>query len=246
MERIQKLISRAGAASRREAERMILAGRVTLNGVVVTELGVQADAADEIAIDGVAININQAKRYFLLNKPKGYLSTVKDDRGRKTVVDLLPEVTEYIYPIGRLDYDTEGLLLLTNDGDLMNGLLHPRYEINKVYLAKVYGKVQPDQLKVLRSGVNLEDGLTAPAAVRLMDYNEQADWSKVKITIHEGRNRQVRRMFAAVGHEVMALKRIGFAGLTLTGVPRGNYRELTADEVARLKEIAGKSGKQYE
>lgn len=242
MERIQKLISKAGAASRREAERMIAAGRVSLNGQIVTELGVQAQTTDEIAIDGVPIFFNQPQRYFLLNKPKGYLSTVKDDRGRKTVVDLLPEVDEYIYPIGRLDYDTEGLLLLTNDGDLMNGLLHPRYEVNKTYMAKVKGKVLPEKLHELRSGIRLEDGLTAPAEVKLTEYNEDGNWSKVRIIIHEGRNRQVRRMFKAVGHEVMNLKRIGFAGLTLDGVSRGTYRELTDDEVAMLKHIAGKPG----
>ncbi|WP_366078370.1 pseudouridine synthase [uncultured Anaerovibrio sp.] len=156
MERIQKLISHAGAASRREAERMILAGRVSINGQVVTELGVQANEEDEIAIDGVVIGKQPAKLYFLLNKPKGYLCTVKDDRGRKTVIDLLPEVKEYIYPIGRLDYDTEGLLLLTNDGALMNGLLHPRYEVNKTYLAKVKGQVMPESLEQLRAGVRLD------------------------------------------------------------------------------------------
>ena len=234
MERIQKLISRAGAASRREAERLIKEGRVSLNGRVVTELGIQADETDEIAIDGVAIGKEKAKLYFLLNKPKGYLSTVKDDRGRKTVVDLLAEVQEYIYPIGRLDYDTEGLLLLTNDGELMNGLLHPRYEVKKTYLAKVKGMVTPEKLQKFR--------MTAPAEARLVEYNEQGNWSKVKVVIHEGRNRQVRRMFSAVGHDVIALKRIAFGGLTLEGVSRGKYRELTADEVAKLKHIAGKQG----
>ena len=244
MERIQKLISHAGAASRREAERMILAGRVSINGQVVTELGIQANEEDEIAIDGVVIGKQPAKLYFLLNKPKGYLCTVKDDRGRKTVIDLLPEVKEYIYPIGRLDYDTEGLLLLTNDGALMNGLLHPRYEVNKTYLAKVKGQVMPESLEQLRTGVRLEDGLTAPAEVRLMEYNDKAGWSKVKLIIHEGRNRQVRRMFAAIGHEVVSLKRTGFAGLKLAGVSRGRYRELTGDEVAMLNHIAGKPGKE--
>ena len=243
MERIQKLISRAGAASRREAERMIQAGRVTLNGNVVTELGVQAEETDEIAIDGVVLTFTQDKRYFLLNKPKGYLCTVKDDRGRKTVLELLPDVTEYIYPIGRLDYDTEGLLLLTNDGELMNGLLHPRFEVNKTYVAKVKGQLTPDRLKELRTGIHLEDGLTAPAEAKLMEYNEQGNWSKVKLIIHEGRNRQVRRMLSAVGNEVIALKRIAFAGLTLDGVSRGQYRELTAEEIAMLGHIAGKSGK---
>ncbi|MCR5176361.1 MAG: rRNA pseudouridine synthase [Anaerovibrio sp.] len=246
MERIQKLISRAGAASRREAEKLILAGRVTLNGRVVSELGVQADDNDEILIDGVAINRKQPRLYFLLNKPKGYLSTVRDDRGRRTVIELLPEVNEYIYPIGRLDYDTEGLLLLTNDGELMNGLLHPRYEVNKTYLAKVKGTVMGEVLQKLRTGIMLEDGITAPAEVRFLEYNEKGNWSRIQITIHEGRNRQVRRMFSAVGHDVLALKRTAFAGLTLVGVSRGKYRELTGDEVAGLRHIAGGPGKNNE
>jgi 23S rRNA pseudouridine2605 synthase len=190
----------------------------------------------------VAIGKERAKLYFLLNKPKGYLSTVKDDRGRKTVVDLLADVQEYIYPIGRLDYDTEGLLLLTNDGELMNGLLHPRYEVKKTYLAKVRGMVTPETLQKFRSGIKLEDGMTAPAEAKLVEYNEQGHWSKVKVVIHEGRNRQVRRMFSAVGHEVTALKRIAFGGLTLEGVSRGKYRELTTDELSMLKHIAGKQG----
>ena len=164
MERLQKIISRAGAASRREAERMILAGRVQLNGLVVTELGVQAEAGqDEIAIDGQVLQLAVPRLYFLLNKPQGYISAVKDDRGRKTVVELLPEVKEYIYPVGRLDYDTEGLLILTNDGEMMNGLLHPSYEIDKTYIAKAQGVVKQGQLQKLAEGILLEDGMTAPA-----------------------------------------------------------------------------------
>lgn len=244
MERLQKLISQAGVASRREAERLIQAGRVTVNGRVAI-LGEQARQEDEIAIDGVPIGKEAEKLYFLLNKPKGYLCTVKDDRGRKTVLDLLPDVEEYIYPVGRLDYNTEGLILLTNDGELMNGLLHPSRQVKKTYVAKVSGIPTAVELRRLRQGVELEDGMTAPADVQLLDQqgvNRKSDgkelwWSTVRIVIHEGRNRQVRRMLAAVGHEVLALKRISFAGLTLNGVKRGQYRSLTREEINKLKEL---------
>lgn len=240
MERLQKIISKAGAASRREAERLILAGRVTLNGRVVTELGTQADGEqDVIAIDGVSISAPKQKLYFLLNKPKRCISAVKDDRGRRTVIDLLPEVEEYIYPVGRLDYDTEGLLLLTNDGDLMNGLLHPRYEIEKTYIAKAQGMVTGEDIKKLCRGIMLEDGMTAPGRAKLLERADNGSWCRVQLTIHEGRNRQVRRMLQAIGHRVQELKRVAFAGLTLEGVPRGGYRSLTGEEVARLKKIAG-------
>ncbi|MGM9558750.1 pseudouridine synthase [Anaerovibrio slackiae] len=240
MERLQKIISKAGAASRREAERLILAGRVTLNGRVVTELGTQADGEqDVIAIDGASISAPKQKLYFLLNKPKRCISAVRDDRGRRTVIDLLPEVEEYIYPVGRLDYDTEGLLLLTNDGDLMNGLLHPRYEIEKTYIAKAQGVVTGEDIKKLCRGIMLEDGMTAPARAKLLERADNGSWCRVQLTIHEGRNRQVRRMLQAIGHRVHELKRVAFAGLTLEGVPRGGYRSLTGEEVARLKKIAG-------
>ena len=243
MERLQKLISQAGAASRREAERMILAGRVAVDGVTITELGVQADINKSvITVDGKPIKIEKKRLYFLLNKPKGYICAVKDDRGRKTIIDLFPEVKEYIYPVGRLDYDTEGLLLVTNDGELMNGLLHPRYEVNKTYIAKVEGVPRPADIQALREGVMLEDGRTAPAKVRLLPKrNNQTDkWSRAELTIHEGRNRQVRRMLAAVGHPVMELKRVAFAGLDLKGVIPGKYRALQKEELAMLQRLAGR------
>lgn len=240
MERLQKIISKSGAASRREAERLIAAGRVTLNGKTVTKLGVQAqEGVDVIEIDGQPIGQVPKKLYFLLNKPKGFLSTVKDDRGRKTIIDLLEGINEYVYPIGRLDFNTEGLILLTNDGELMNSLLHPSYEINKNYIAKVEGVVTEGKLNTLRKGVMLEDGLTAPAQARLLSADKNGSWSRVSLTIHEGRNRQVRRMMQAVGHQVITLKRNRFAGLTLEGVALGKYRELSADEVAGLRYLAG-------
>ena len=235
MERLQKLISQAGAASRREAERLIESGRVTVNGKKAI-LGQQADIKDKIAIDGVLIGAKAKKLYFILNKPKGYICSVKDDRGRRTVLDLLPDVKEYIYPVGRLDYNTEGLLILTNDGELMNGLLHPSREVFKTYVAKAKGIINDEELHKLADGVMLDDGMTAPADVRLLDVGRGKDsWSRVELSIHEGRNRQVRRMLAAAGHEVIALKRVSFAGLTLNNLPRGSYRKLTEREVVYLK-----------
>lgn len=243
-ERLQKIISQAGIASRRAAEKMILAGRVSVDGSIVQELGQKFDpAAHEIAVDGKVIKANERHIYLLLNKPKGYLSTAKDDRGRRTVLDLLPEVRERVYPVGRLDNNTEGLLLITNDGELMNGLLHPKFEVEKTYHARVSGKVTREKLMQLRQGIVLEDGPTAPAKVRELPDPEPEDrrrgLSRIEITIHEGRNRQVRRMFAAVGCDVKALKRVQFAGLTLKGVPRGHHRELTEEEIAMLYRLAG-------
>ena len=237
-ERLQKIISHAGLASRRAAEEMILAGRVQVNGQTVTELGGKYDLSrDTIKVDGKLLKTAEEHVYFLLNKPKGYLSTAHDERGRRTVLDLLPEVRERIYPIGRLDANTEGLLLLTNDGNLMNGLLHPRYEVEKTYVARLEAEPAEKELDKLRAGIELDDGLTAPAKVRLLDSNRRRVY--VEITIHEGRNRQVRRMFQALGYDVKALKRIEFAGLNLSGTARGKYRPLTETEIAELYQKAG-------
>ena len=237
--RLQKIISQAGLASRRAAEAMILEGRVQVDGVTVRELGGKYDPAQvEIKVDGKAIRTAEAHVYYLLNKPKGYVSTASDERGRRTVLDLLSEVKERIYPIGRLDMNTEGLLLLTNDGELMNGLLHPRYEVQKTYVARIAKGLAEEELRALQEGVRLEDGMTAPARARVLD--EEPGRTRVEITIHEGRNRQVRRMFQAVGHEVLALKRTAFAGLTLQGVRRGEHRALTDEEVKMLYDKAGR------
>lgn len=238
MERLQKLISQAGVASRRAAERMIEEGRVTVDGVVAA-IGAQADVSQTICVDGKPLRRAEAHVYFLLNKPKGYISTAKDERGRKTVLDLLPEVRERIYPVGRLDNGTEGLLLLTNDGNLMNGLLHPAREVWKTYAAQVDGILEKRELQTLKNGVALEDGVTAPAKVRVLDWDDRLGRTKLEISIHEGKNRQVRRMCEAVGHSVRSLKRTEFAGLNLSGVRRGEYRALTAEEVAYLYEVAG-------
>lgn len=237
-ERLQKFLSRAGIASRRGAEKLITDGRVRVNGNTVTELGTKIDPLrDKIVFDGRQIRLNTKKVYYILNKPRGYISSVKDDRGRKTVVDIITDTEERIFPIGRLDYQTEGLLLLTNDGDFMNKLLHPKYEIEKTYVAKIEGLITKEDMFRLADGVELEDGKTAPADVYLDSYDKSAKRSIVEITIHEGRNRQVRRMFKALGYEVKSLKRIAFAGLTLRGLKRGEYRELTEAEMRRLKRL---------
>lgn len=231
MERLQKIIARAGICSRRAAEEIISAGRVTVDGKIITELGAKADPLkNKIRVDGKLLHFDAEKIYLLLNKPRGYVSTAHDERGRKTVLDLLGEnFSERVYPVGRLDLNSEGLLIITNDGELTNALIHPRYEIAKTYRAKVSGTLTEEKLDKLRAGIELEDGLTAPAEVYLLGEN------LVEITIHEGRNRQVRRMFAAIGCDVKRLRRVKFAGLTLEGLKVGKFRALTLEEVARLK-----------
>lgn len=237
-ERLQKILSNAGVASRRAAEALIRAGRVMVDGAVITELGRKYDVARHvIAVDGRRIQADEKRFYILLNKPRGYLSTARDDRGRRTVLDLLPDFPARLYPVGRLDADTEGLLLITNDGALTQGLLHPRYEIAKVYHADVVGEVTAEGLNQLRRGILLEDGRTAPAKLRILHAAE--GHTVVETIIHEGRNRQVRRMFAAIGCRVTALRRVRFARLTLRGLSCGAYRFLTMEEIRELREIAG-------
>ena len=239
-ERLQKIISRAGIASRRKAEEMIAAGRVTVDGTVVREPGTKADAASvRIAVDGKLLPREEQRVYFLLNKPKGYVSTAADERGRRTVLDLIPVKKTRIYPIGRLDQNTEGLLLLTNDGTLTQALLHPRFLVHKTYRAKVAGDLTPEALKKLRGGIELADGRTAPAEVRVYGTTDKG-LNEVEVTLHEGRNRQVRRMFEAVGCDVRSLKRTRFAQLTLDGVKRGAYRPLTKAEVRELYRLVEK------
>lgn len=232
MERLQKIIARAGVCSRREAEKLILNGRVTVDDKIITELGTKVDSNQKICVNGKPIEICAEKIYILLNKPRGYVSTAHDERGRPTVLDLI-DVSERVYPVGRLDLNSEGLILLTNDGELTNLLIHPRFELEKTYRAKISGIITEEKLDKLRAGVELDDGLTAPAEIYLLDKD------LVEITIHEGRNRQIRRMFAAIGCDVKRLRRIKFAGLTLDGLKVGKYRFLTAEEVAELKNLVG-------
>ena len=232
-ERLQKLLSQAGIASRRQAEAMITAGRVAVNGEVVTELGSKADPdQDMIVVDGRPLMVTAVKRYILLYKPSGYMTTLKDPEGRPLVIDLLKGIGERVYPVGRLDYNSEGLLLLTNDGDWANRLAHPRYEIDKEYHVRVQGQVTPEQVDRLGAGVTLEDGRTAPATVMMLKESEHNTW--ISVTIHEGRYRQVRRMCEAVGLSVVRLRRNRYGFLNLAGLKPGEFRELTAEEAQRL------------
>ena len=235
-ERLQKILSRAGITSRRGAEELITAGRVAVNGRVVTELGTKADPGrDSITLDGKKIAPAVSGVYLLLYKPAGYMTTLKDPEGRPLVTDLLKDVRERVYPVGRLDYNTEGLLLLTNDGDWANALAHPRHEVDKGYHVRIRGRVTEEQLRKLAAGVQLDDGMTAPAVVSLVRESESNTW--LSITIHEGRYRQVRRMCEAVGLSVVRLKRVSYAFLTLEGLRSGEYRTLSRDEVERLRRM---------
>lgn len=238
MERLQKVIAYAGVASRRKAEQLIVEGKVKVNGQVVKELGTKVSNSDTIEVNGVKLE-KEDKVYFLLYKPKGYISAVTDDKGRKTVVDILKKhVPERIFPVGRLDYDTTGLLLLTNDGEFSNLMTHPKFKIDKTYIARVKGVPDKKSLMKLQNGIRLEDGKTAPAKVSMTSFDEQAGKAICEITIHEGRNRQVRRMFDAIGTPVVKLKRERFAFLDLGGLTPGEYRPLTKHEVKLLRVLA--------
>jgi 23S rRNA pseudouridine2605 synthase len=244
-DRLQKILSAAGVASRRAAETLILEGRVSVNGSTVLELGTRADPAhDDIRVDGRRVRVVSRHRYILLNKPRGYMTTRKDPERRPTVLDLLPDVREYIYPVGRLDYDSEGLLLLTNDGDLAARLLHPSHEVEREYHARVRGVPEEGALDRLRRGVTLEGRRTAPAVVRLLDtgLGAREDQSLVSIALHEGRTRQVRDMCEAVGHPVVRLKRVRFGPIADRALKVGEHRDLTAREVSLLKHAAEHSG----
>jgi 23S rRNA pseudouridine2605 synthase len=233
-ERLQKILARAGISSRRRAEELIAGGRVAVNGVVATEPGTKADPeADAITVDGRMLELRIASVYLVLYKPAGYMTTLKDPQGRPLVTDLLTGIRERVYPVGRLDYNTEGLLLLTNDGEWANALAHPRHEVDKEYHVRVRGRVSPEQLRRLAGGVELEDGTTAPAVARIVRESENNTW--LSITIHEGRYRQVRRMCEAVSLSVVRLKRVRYGFLGLEGLKMGEYRFLTADEAARLR-----------
>ena len=234
--RLQKYMALCGVAARRKCEDMIRDGRVTVNGRMITQMGPQVEEGDVVAVDGAVIAPETQKRYILYHKPAGEVTTVSDEKGRETVMDRFAGFPVRLYPVGRLDYDSEGLLLLTNDGELAQRLTHPSCEVQKVYLARVSGNLSPDALRSLRRGVFMEgdERRTCPAQVRVV--REESLFSDVLVTIHEGRNRQVRRMFEAVGHKVLLLRRVRFGPLELGGLSRGQWRELTQEEVARLKE----------
>lgn len=241
--RLQKFLASAGVASRRKSEELIAAGRVRVNGEVVTSLGVKVvPERDRVEVDGRAVEASTRKIYIVLNKPSGYITTVKDERGRQSVLDLVKGIDERIFPVGRLDLPTEGLLILTNDGDFAHTLMHPRHGIWKTYVAQVNGRVGERALEKLRRGILLDDGPAAPAKAELL---RTGDRSAVKISIREGRKRQVRRMLKKVGHPVENLERIAYGALTLGDTPRGRWRFLTEKEVgALLSEAAQENSSQ--
>lgn len=240
MERLQKVMAHAGVDSRRKCEQLILDGRVKVNGKVVRELGVKVNATDRIEVDQVPI-YKEEPRYILLNKPRSVISAVSDDKGRKVVLDLIEGVTERIYPVGRLDYDTTGLIVLTNDGEFANLLMHPKYQIDKVYVAKVQGIPTQATLNKLERGVVLDGKKTSKAKANLLTTNPTNGTAIVELTIHEGWNHQVKRMFEAVGHPVMKLKRERFAFLDIYNLHIGQWRDLTAFEVDKLLKLAKNS-----
>lgn len=235
--RLQKYMAMCGVAARRKCEEMIAAGRVTVNGRVITEMGTQVEEQDEVLVDGVRITPEEEKRYVLYHKPAGEVTTVSDEKGRETVMDLFRDFPVRLYPVGRLDYDSEGLLLLTNDGALAQRLTHPSCEVDKVYLARVTGNPSNEAIDRLRRGVYMEgdERRTYPADVRVV--RDESLFSDILVTIHEGRNRQVRRMFDAVGHKVLLLRRVRFGPLELGNLRRGEWRELTAQEVELLHRL---------
>ncbi|MCM3707730.1 MULTISPECIES: 23S rRNA pseudouridine(2605) synthase RluB [Cytobacillus] len=239
MERLQKVIAHAGVASRRKAEELMAEGRVRVNGKTIKELGVKVSPSDRIEVDGIPLE-REEPVYFLLYKPRGVISAVSDDKGRKVVTDFFEGIKQRIYPVGRLDYDTSGILILTNDGEFANLLMHPSNEIEKVYVAKLKGIPSKEKMKSLQRGIVLEDGKTAPAKTKLLSMDKQKQTSIMEISIHEGRNRQVRRMFEAIGHPVLKLKRERYGFLTLQGLSAGDARELTAHEVKQLRTLAMK------
>ena len=242
--RLQKFLARAGAASRRGSEDLMTAGRVTVNGVVVTELGFKVDPlVDQVAVDAKPVRLEQGCAYYALNKPRGYMTTMSDPEGRPTVVELFPDdAPAGLFPVGRLDFDTEGLLLLTTDGDLAHVLLHPKHHVQKAYLATVKGVPSPATLARLRKGVELDDGMTAPAGAVLVSKTSEAGSdigrAVVELRIREGRKRQVRRMLSAVGHAVVRLQRVSFGPIALGALESGGVRALSRDEVAALRGAA--------
>lgn len=232
MQRLQKVIAESGYASRRKAEELIKMGKVYVNGVKVTEMGFKVSGNDLIDINGKPLK-KEDKEYYLLNKPRGVVTTTSDDKNRKTVTDLI-ETSKRIYPIGRLDYDTTGVLLLTNDGELTNILNHPSSEVSKVYVAKIDGIVEPYRVKKLEQGVMVDGVKTSRAKIRIKKLDKKNDASYIEITIHEGKNHQVKKMFEAIGYKVVKLKRERYAFLDVNSLKSGEYRKLTTKEVKSL------------
>lgn len=236
-ERLQKVIANAGVASRRKAEELIAKGHVTVNDQVVTSMGVKVGPRDEVQVDGVPLT-KEAPVAFLFYKPRGVVSTVNDDKKRKTVVDYFDDITERVYPVGRLDYDTSGLLIMTNDGDLANMLMHPRFAIDKKYVAKVKGLPNRGTLAPLKAGMVLDGKKVAPAKFKVLSSDKAKQTAIVELTIHQGMNHQVKKMLQAVGFPVIKLAREAYGPLDLTGLQPGQYRPLKPRELAALKDLA--------
>lgn len=230
--RLQKYLAMCNVASRRGAEEMILQARVSINGTKCTTLGTKVTENDTVCVDGIEIKPETQKYYIMLNKPTGYMTTVSDEKGRPTVMDLISDISKRVYPVGRLDCNTEGLLILSNDGDFTYKVTHPKHKLTKTYEVFVSGNAEKNALRKLEQGVWIDGKKTAPAVVDIVDYGKNS--AVLSITIHEGRNRQVRKMCASVGFKVMGLKRVSEGGLTLGNLPLGRWRHLTDAEVKRI------------
>lgn len=238
MERLQKIIANSGYCSRRKAEELISSGEVLVNGKVVTSLGTKTSYKDQITISGHNLKLEN-KEYILLYKPRGIITTTSDDKGRKTVLDLV-ETTNRLYPVGRLDYDTSGLLILTNDGELTNKLIHPKSNVEKVYVVKVEGLVKPSLIKKMCAGVIIDGKKTARAKAKIKKIDKKKNTSLIELIIHEGKNHQVKKMFESIGYKVIKLKREKFGTLNLKGLKSGEYRHLTIKEVKILYSLVNK------
>jgi pseudouridine synthase len=240
-ERLQKILSEAGITSRRKAEKLILQGRVSVNGRVVSELGTKAVLGkDDICVDGKAIKPETEKVVVALFKPRNCVTTLHDPQGRPTVADLVQSISVRVYPVGRLDFDAEGLLLMTNDGELAHRLQHPRYKVPKTYLVKIHGRPLEEALAQLQQGISLEDGITAPAELHILEDDSKATW--LSLTLREGRNHQVKRMCAAVGCPVLKLRRTQIGPIDLGNLRPGRSRKLNPREVRALRQAVGLDG----
>lgn len=232
MERLQKVIAASGICSRRKAEKLILEGRVSVNGEIVNNLGTKVSKEDAVLVDNKEINIER-KEYYLLNKPRGYISSVNDDANRKVITDLI-DTKSRIYPIGRLDYDTTGLIILTNDGKLANILMHPRNNVDKTYLAKIEKCLTMEELFKLKKGINIDGVICKPSRVKIRKHDPEKNVDLVEVTIHEGRNHIIKRLFKEINHDVIKLKRTKYAFLELGNLNSGEYRYLSKEEVDKL------------
>jgi 23S rRNA pseudouridine2605 synthase len=236
-ERLQKVIAQSGITSRRKAEKLIAGGSVKVNGQLVTELGTKVSPADKVEVDGVPLE-KEEPVYYLLYKPRGVISSMKDDKGRKVVTDFLTEIPERVFPIGRLDFDSSGIILLTNDGEFANLLMHPKYEVDKVYVAKIEGMPKPQELKKLKKGVTSENELLKAVHYNVLSTDRKTKSMIIELTLREGKNRHIRRMMNEIGYPVKKLKREKYGMLTLKGLQPGEYRSLTPKEIKQMRNAA--------